>query len=337
MKKNHQQMDRNTQPLISVIIPAYNCENYIEKCISSVLSQTYQNFEILIINDGSKDGTLEKINLFRNDERLKIFDIENGGVSNARNLGINNSSGDYICFIDSDDWIEKEYLSYFIRTNLSSDILYIQNLYRDYASRLDLLFHIEKPIILDLKTEIEEAILKFNLIRHGFPFCKFYNSKIIKENNIRFDTRLALAEDLIFLLNYIKYVKKITYLPIAYYHYIYLKNSARSKKHAFDAYYHLHLQFSENIRSFEHHYKIKRYLEPYKFDNFECALDSLYYHNVPVSERYKNIKKLKRVIPDIDIKNLSTNRKIILNLVKFPLLLDVYQLFKLSLHKIKRK
>ena len=103
-------MDRITQPLISIIVPVYNCEEYIEKCIDSILHQTYQNFEVIVINDGSKDNTLEKLKKYINKNKITIISIENNGVSNARNLGIKNSKGDYICFIDSDDWVEKEYL-----------------------------------------------------------------------------------------------------------------------------------------------------------------------------------------------------------------------------------
>ena len=96
-------MDRITQPLISIIVPVYNCEEYIEKCIDSILHQTYQNFELIVINDGSKDNTLEKLKKYINKNKITIISIENNGVSNARNLGIKNSKGDYICFIDSDE------------------------------------------------------------------------------------------------------------------------------------------------------------------------------------------------------------------------------------------
>ena len=76
--------------------------------IDSILHRTYQNFELIVINDGSKDNTLEKLKKYINKNKIVIISIENNGVSNARNLGIKNSKGDYICFIDSDDWVEKE-------------------------------------------------------------------------------------------------------------------------------------------------------------------------------------------------------------------------------------
>lgn len=94
---------------ISVIVPAYNCQDTIEKCINSIQNQTYKNLEIIVVNDGSTDNTAEVIKSLQDeDERLKVFSIPNGGVSHARNIGIDNSTGDYITFVDSDDYIDKE-------------------------------------------------------------------------------------------------------------------------------------------------------------------------------------------------------------------------------------
>lgn len=97
--------------LISVIVPAYNVENYIEKCIKSILSQTYKNIELLIINDGSTDKTETICKKYaKEDQRLKLISSSNKGVSAARNIGLNEAKGEYIFFVDSDDWIEPETL-----------------------------------------------------------------------------------------------------------------------------------------------------------------------------------------------------------------------------------
>ena len=95
--------------IISVIIPVYNVENYIEKCLNSIVNQTYNNLEIIIIDDGSTDNSIaiaEKI--AENDKRIRIISQVNQGVSSARNLGLDNASGEYILFIDSDDWLDLE-------------------------------------------------------------------------------------------------------------------------------------------------------------------------------------------------------------------------------------
>jgi len=95
--------------LISIIVPVYNAEKQIERCIKSIQNQTYKNIEIIIINDGSTDKSIEIIKkCVQNDERAKVFDIENHGVSEARNLGISESTGEYFCFIDADDYVDED-------------------------------------------------------------------------------------------------------------------------------------------------------------------------------------------------------------------------------------
>ena len=97
--------------LISIILPVYNVENYIEKAVLSVLKQTYVNFELLIINDGTKDNSIKRIEKYTSDSRLKIFHKENGGLSDARNFGLERAQGDYVYFMDSDDFIESDLLA----------------------------------------------------------------------------------------------------------------------------------------------------------------------------------------------------------------------------------
>ena len=97
--------------LISVIVPIYNVENYLRMCLDSIQNQTYKNFECLLINDGSPDNSAEICREYAaKDSRFRYFEKENGGVSSARNLGIERSEGVYITFVDSDDWVEPDYL-----------------------------------------------------------------------------------------------------------------------------------------------------------------------------------------------------------------------------------
>jgi glycosyltransferase involved in cell wall biosynthesis len=99
--------------LISVIVPTYNAENYIERCINSLTIQSYSNMEIIAVNDGSTDSTrilLEQ--LAQRDERIRLIHKENGGVSSARNVGLDKAKGEYITFVDSDDWVEIDYLQH---------------------------------------------------------------------------------------------------------------------------------------------------------------------------------------------------------------------------------
>lgn len=100
--------------LISVIVPAYNVEGLIKKCLSSILNQTYKNFELVIINDGSTDDTLKKIEEMNIQHRKVVITTKNSGISTARNRGVYESSGEYITFIDSDDEVEPDYLEYLL-------------------------------------------------------------------------------------------------------------------------------------------------------------------------------------------------------------------------------
>ena len=100
----------NKQSLISVIIPVYNVEKYLKICLESVVNQTYKNLEIIIVNDGSTDNSLNIMNKYKSDKRVKIYSKENGGLSSARNYGIDNSHGEFISFIDSDDYISNDFI-----------------------------------------------------------------------------------------------------------------------------------------------------------------------------------------------------------------------------------
>ena len=98
-------------PKISVIVPVYNVEKYLHRCVDSILAQTFTDFELLLINDGSKDSSGVICDEYAaKDSRVLVFHKENGGVSSARNMGLDNAKGEWISFVDSDDWVEKEYL-----------------------------------------------------------------------------------------------------------------------------------------------------------------------------------------------------------------------------------
>ena len=98
-----------SKKLISVIVPVYNSEKYVNRCIDSILNQTYENLEVILIDDGSSDGSLKICESWaEKDNRIKILKQKNSGVSSARNLGIENASGDYVAFVDNDDWLRPE-------------------------------------------------------------------------------------------------------------------------------------------------------------------------------------------------------------------------------------
>lgn len=111
------------KPLVSLIVPIYNVENYVDECLSSIADQTYKNIEIIVVDDGSSDGSLRRCDLWAAlDDRFKIFTKSNGGLSSARNVGLRHVTGDYVCFVDSDDWVDRKYVERLLTAALSLNV-----------------------------------------------------------------------------------------------------------------------------------------------------------------------------------------------------------------------
>jgi glycosyltransferase involved in cell wall biosynthesis len=181
-------MEKNN-PLVSIIMPAYNAEKFISKSIESVLQQTYQNWELLVVNDGSKDNTSSIVKLF-NYTRIKLIEQENGGVSKARNTGIANSTGEFIAFLDSDDlWLKDK---------LEIQVKYMRNNQNIVLSYGDYLSFIEDGKIIENKQlypfkikDLKQRLLVFNFIATLTVMVK---SDVLKATG-GFDTELFGPED----------------------------------------------------------------------------------------------------------------------------------------------
>ncbi|ACU06831.1 putative glycosyltransferase [Flavobacteriaceae bacterium 3519-10] len=214
-------MAANTQTMkFSVIIPVYNVEPYLEECLDSLLAQTYHDYEVLLINDGSTDASGKICDRYsEKDSRITVFHQPNKGVSAARNLGLEHAAGEWICFIDSDDVVESQYLAAFAE-NISADSdLVIQGIKR--IGKVNDVF----CLFTQLEKISRETFFDHYLIwPHYFSPCnKTYRRNIIAEHNLRFDESIHFAEDTIFNLDYAGYAKGMfTLLPNL--HYIYRFN-----------------------------------------------------------------------------------------------------------------
>ena len=207
-------------PLISIIVPVYNCENYLDKCINSILSQTYKHFELLLINDGSTDNSsIICDNYQQKDSRIQVFNKENGGVSSARNLGLRNANGEYVCFVDSDDWIDDNYLDAFFYKNKIEHDICIQGI-KYFIPRREL-----EPIMFKYPklsfnlNDNTDVLINEQLLENGCPVAKLFRMNIIKDYNIYFDEDISLNEDHLFVIDYYKYVNSIYLTDIISYHY----------------------------------------------------------------------------------------------------------------------
>ena len=206
-------------PLVSIVIPAFNAEKSIYTCLESVCHQLYKNIEIIVINDGSEDNTLEIIqNYAKLDSRIIIIDQQNLGVSSARNAGINKSRGEYIGFVDSDDTISEEFVSKLIEKIMKShsDMAICQFESEQIESNV----RIDQPDQIYTKDEFLNQFYEMltNLLVNRI-WGKLYNSSIIKENNIRMIPELDMGEDLCFNLAFIEHLNNIIVTNDVLYYY----------------------------------------------------------------------------------------------------------------------
>lgn len=193
--------------LISVIVPIYNTEKYLEECIKSIVVQTYTNLEILLIVDGSTDNSTAICKKWQDkDGRIKLFVNDNRGVSFTRNFGLQNCTGEYVVFIDSDDVIAPNYVEFLYRDlkNRGSDLATVC-----HSSFLDgkAPIYTEESGIYTHINNLYELILKQS---NGFVWGKLYIMAIIRENQISFDSQILICEDLLFNLEYVRYAKVIS-------------------------------------------------------------------------------------------------------------------------------
>jgi len=209
--------------LVSIIFPVYNVEKHIAKSIQSVLNQLYSNFELLIINDGTPDNSIKIAEQF-DDPRIKIFHKENGGPSDARNFGLEKVNGEYIYFLDSDDWIESNLLErciIAIEKYKSNLIIFGYNL--DSEDVNGSLISSEKIIHNRIVFSKEKNNLLFEsstLGLMGYTWNKFYKTSFVKEYQLQFDKEISLFEDVIFNSKIYELVDKIVFIDEALYHYI---------------------------------------------------------------------------------------------------------------------
>lgn len=212
--------NNNHSPKLSIIVPVFNTEKYLTKCIDSILCQTFDDFELILINDGSKDNSLAILKEYeQKDKRIKVFDKINSGVSDTRNFGINKAKGKWLCFIDSDDWIEPNYLSEFFKAPIDTDTIVSQGVLFDYENS-----SITKPFFQYYNAIIDrfspKLIAKYRVLHNGCPVCKLFNRDILNQNNIRFDTCLSIHEDHCFVFDYLQHMDKIILSKSLSYHYM---------------------------------------------------------------------------------------------------------------------
>lgn len=201
-------------PIISIIVPVYNAEKYLHRCVESILAQSFTDFELLLINDGSKDNSGEICEEYAEmDSRIRVFHKKNGGASAARNYGLDKATGKYICFIDADDWVDKDYIESLLPTE-GEDMVVCSFMYETMQS-----FFLSN-VVRD-KNNIETVLhLLLDHMAVCSPCCKIMRRDIIERNCIRFDVNVSAGEDMLFVCDYFSAgLYKIRTISQPLYHY----------------------------------------------------------------------------------------------------------------------
>ena len=284
--------------LISIIVPIYKVEKYLCECIDSVLAQTYENFELILVDDGSPDNCGKICDEYaKKDSRIKVFHKENGGVSSARNVGLDNAKGEYITFIDSDDFVDKQYLErlYVDLKENGADVSICKiSCYNEGATYLKRDVFPGKAVITENKKEFENFICRYFSLKKYImgSACRSLYKKYILEKH-RFDESLKICEDLLFLIGAFCQTKKISFIKSPLYYY---RVNEESALHTYKKNYlenHIALYSAlDKILSKKNSKKINKALENYRsLLCYYVVVEELVYKSG--CERKENLKNIK--------------------------------------------
>ena len=209
-------------PMVSIIVPVYNGEKSIERCLRSIQNQSYTNIEVIVVNDGSTDHTEKVIKKYvEEDARFHYIKKDNTGVSDSRNIGMASAKGEYFQFVDGDDWLVKRATEEFVRTAQLYDCdMVISDFYRVCGRKIMVKGHIDMgPVIT--RTKFAEYMMKAPAnFYYGVLWNKFFKADIIRKFSLVCDTDLDWCEDFRFNLEYLQYVGNVGVIDRPLYYYV---------------------------------------------------------------------------------------------------------------------
>ena len=303
-------------PFISIIVPVFKAECFINRCVDSILAQTFTDFELLLVDDGSPDKSGEICDQYAaRDSRVRVFHKENGGVSSARNHGIKNATGKWVTFCDADDYLDSDCFE-----SLSSHTLNVEMVAGGFKSNKGASSNVvfSEELHYEIKDFISEI---YNPLLLGSACNKFFINQIIKDNQLLFPANLTHREDLIFVLSYLTHCKKVSTIKESGYIYWENPNSATHKDPSFDVIYascqeitHISKQFGDELYN-----QLNLNLLYLDLD----VLRRAFYKDVDKSRRLETLRFLKNKIeknPRISIRCGTTRKnKILLFFLYLPL------------------
>lgn len=216
--------------MVSIIVPVFNVEKYLEKSLDSILSQTYKDLEIILVDDGSPDNCGKICDEYaKNDDRIKVIHKENGGVSSARNVGIEMATGEYVCFIDSDDIIEENFIEELLNTLISSNSDVSMCSIKWIDERVYKISELENIKVFKTKDLLKHFFVEGDLKELLYaPFNKLFKKDSLKD--LYFNTNYALGEDILFVFEALLKSNKLCFTNKTSYGYIQRNTSAMHTK-----------------------------------------------------------------------------------------------------------
>lgn len=308
--------------LVSIVVPIYNKEKYLKKCIDSLLNQSYKNIEIILVNDGSTDRCEELCKSYL-DKKIKYYYKENGGVSSARNYGIKKAAGEYLLFVDADDYVSYDYVEKlynnrfdFVMCSFKTQVG--EKIYNEYS--------LDKEVnnINDLNNLLFSNEFKRLL---PIPYLKLFKKNIIDNNNILFDEGLSYGEDTCFVVEYLMYCDNAKIIDYSGYYNVIGEDESLSRKYVKNIFEQLSVL---NKKIDDNKFLKKSRKSIWYFRNYKTIL----YNEVKMG--WDTFNKYIKLIRDdayygcIDLSDFKKIDKILYYLIKFRFYILVYFIYKVK-------
>ncbi len=270
------------EPLVSIIVPVYNAQEFLERCINSVLAQEYTNFELILVDDGSTDNSGAVCDSYLNrDARIRVIHKENTGVSDSRNQALDEAKGEYLQFLDSDDWLAQDATRQLVRSvqNSGCDMV-IADFYRVVGETISHKGDIEKDGKLTREEFAGHMMENPADFYYGVLWNKLYRRDIIEQNRLRMDANISWCEDFIFNLEYLRHCHNIYALRVPVCYYVKTKgslvnsqgtsinNTIRMKLNVFEYYQQFYKEVYDEKSYEEIRFQVYRFLLTYAKDGF---------------------------------------------------------------------
>lgn len=339
----------NQEPMLSVIVPVYKTETYLPECVDSILNQTYEDFELILVDDGSPDRCGEICDAYAwKDPRVRVVHKKNGGVSSARNAGIDMARGKYLTFIDSDDTVDSTFFAGAIsEIGRSSADLYICGLTMETWQNGSIVgrenYHIEKTVRYSIREMYENCEVSYPLMCICGPCCKLYLRETIVKADLRFDESMSLGEDTCFNMNYFERCETVVFDDTVFYHYRRANaNSLFSKLHkdTYEVHTKVYDKMYQNMLLVDCSAEAMERFEMMYIKLLIGCIHAFFREKEQVTHKEKIgiIKKVSRHerIESIEVNSLDAATKLLIGLLKRKKILTVWCLFEIRYHFLYR-